>query len=77
MKNFLHFSKNSSVLPDEAHTQLYKVLFDFLTERISVPGNTEQLIQLGYKSVGKGVEEVFHTYLLFATVLALECPVAE
>jgi PAS domain S-box-containing protein len=69
MKNFLHFSKNSSVLPDEAHTQLYKVLFDFLVERISIPGNTEQLIQLGYKSVGKGVEEVFHTYLLFEKYL--------
>ncbi|HZE84224.1 MAG TPA: ATP-binding protein [Puia sp.] len=69
MKNFLHFSKNASVLPDEAHTQLFKVLFDFLIERISVPGNTEQLIQLGYKSVGKGVEEVFHTYLLFEKYL--------
>lgn len=48
---------------------LYKALFEFLIGCISVPGNAEQLIQLGNKSAGKSAEEVFHTYLLFEKYL--------
>ena len=48
---------------------LYKALFEFLISCISVPGNAEQLIQLGHKSAGKSVDEVFHTYLLFEKYL--------
>lgn len=48
---------------------LYKALFEFLISCISVPGNAEQLIQLGHKSAGKATEEVFHTYLLFEKYL--------
>ena len=48
---------------------LYRALFEFLISCISVPGNAEQLIQLGNKSSGKSAEEVFHTYLLFEKYL--------
>ena len=48
---------------------LYKALFDFLIGCISVPGNAEQLIQLGQKSANKSADEVFHTYLLFEKYL--------
>jgi PAS domain S-box-containing protein len=48
---------------------LYRALFEFLISCISVPANAEQLIQLGFKSVGKNAEEVFHTYLLFEKYL--------
>src|SRR6201996_1230781 len=48
---------------------LYRALFEFLISCISVPSNAEQLIQLGFKSASKSVEEVFHTYLLFEKYL--------
>ncbi|HEY6901932.1 MAG TPA: ATP-binding protein [Puia sp.] len=48
---------------------LFRALFDFLIDCISVPANAEQLIQLGHKAVGKDAEEVFHTYLLFEKYL--------
>src|SRR5579859_700950 len=48
---------------------LYTALFEYLISCVSVPANAEQLIQLSYKSAGKGAEEVFHTYLLFEKYL--------
>ncbi|HEY4290998.1 MAG TPA: ATP-binding protein [Puia sp.] len=48
---------------------LFRALFDFLIDCISVPANAEQLIQLGRKAAGKDAEEAFHTYLLFEKYL--------
>jgi PAS domain S-box-containing protein len=53
----------------DTQSYLYRALFGFLIEKISSPRNAEQLIQLSYKSAGKTVDDVFHTYLLFEKYL--------
>lgn len=70
LKNFLKVrNKGTADKPAGTHSYLYKGLFEFLIERISVPGNAAQLIQLGHKSANKKAEEAFHTYLLFEKYL--------
>jgi PAS domain S-box-containing protein len=70
VKNLLHFKKNAnaSTTTDTNH-RLYKGFFEFLIGQITRPGNAEQLIELGHKSIGKNTEEVFHVYLLFEKYL--------
>ena len=70
LKNFLKARKNAPVRPaPDANSYLYRSLFGFLIEKISSPGNAEQLIQLGYKSAAKKADDVFHAYLLFEKYL--------
>lgn len=54
---------------EDPRTQLLGALISYLIQLISMPGNAEQLIQLGRKSIGKNAEEVFHAYLLFEKYL--------
>ena len=70
LKKILNRINKTSVRPPaNAHAYLYKALFAFLIQRISVPGNAAQLIQLGYNSASKKAEDAFHTYLLFEKYL--------
>src|SRR5579859_7218047 len=69
LKKFMNRRKESSVRPmADVHSYLYKALFAFLIQRISIPRNAEQLIQLAHKSVRKA-EDAFHAYLLFEKYL--------
>jgi PAS domain S-box-containing protein len=70
VKNLLHFKRNANVpTTADTHRLLYKGFFEFLINQVSTPQNAEQLIELGFKSMGKTTEEVFHTYLLFEKYL--------
>ncbi len=70
LKNFLKGRIRSYSAPvEEDNSALYRAVFEFLISCVSIPASAEQLIELGYKSVEKNSEEVFHTYLLFEKYL--------
>jgi PAS domain S-box-containing protein len=70
LKKILNRRKASSLQHEEnPRTQLFGALIPYLIQLISMPGNAEQLIQLGRKSIGKNAEDVFHAYLLFEKYL--------